>query len=141
MSIGSVIRIVFAVLLAGAAGWLSLFSLTMFDIMRSLEKAAVDSEGQVLDLTPAADRAFAAIHGAGALFAAIAISGLILSGLLRTRSVIFYMGAAGALTVLLAQAQAFADFAERLPQAFAPLAIAGFVMGAVYWLIAGRFAA
>jgi hypothetical protein len=63
-----------------------------------------------------------------------------LSEIFKTRSLLFYAAATGALTAVLAAALWQHTNAIGNAQAAASLAMAGFVAGGVYWIIAGHSA-
>ena len=63
---------------------------------------------------------------------------MLLSEVFKTRSLLFYAGATGALTAVLAAALWQHTTAAGNAQAAAALAMAGFVSGGVYWMIAGH---
>ena len=138
MSIFHILRLLLAIVLAGVAGWLSLLAFNAVKLMQEFEafEAAVsDGGGDARPFVDALARAIGSIQGGSALFVAAGIAGVVLSEVFRTRSLLFYAGATGALTAALAAALWRQPGAAGNAQA--ALAMAGFVAGAVYWMIAG----
>jgi hypothetical protein len=76
------------------------------------------------------------MQGGSAVFLAAGIAGVLLGEVFRTRSLLFYVAATGALTALFAAV----FWREGGPLGAAPaasaLAMAGFVAGGIYWMIA-----
>jgi hypothetical protein len=140
MSFSHILRVLFAIVLSGAIGWLSLFVFNLVKIMQGLEafEASSPSGDDFAALHLVLENAFGNIQGGSALFLAAGIAGVLLSEIFKTRSLLFYAGATGALTALLAAALLQQANAAGNAQAAASLAMAGFVAGGVYWMIAGH---
>lgn len=139
MSVSHTLRVLFAILIAGAIGWVSLAAFNVIKVMQSLEAfeaAAPDADFGILPsvLTQAINN----MAGGSALFLAAGIAGVLLGEIFKTRSLLFYSGATGALTAVLAAALWQQANANGTAQAAAALAMAGFVAGGVYWMIAGH---
>jgi hypothetical protein len=77
------------------------------------------------------------IEGSSALFLAVGIAGVLLGEVFKTSSLLFYAATTGALTAILAAALWQQVQAAGNAQTAAALAVAGFVAGTVYWMIAG----
>jgi len=141
MSFSHMVRVLFAIALSGAMGWVSLFAFNFVKVMQQLEAVeatAPDSDfGRLFQVT---DDAVRNIQGGSALFLAAGIAGVLLSEIFKTRSLLFYAGATGALTSVLAAALWQQTNAGGNAQAAAAVAMAGFVRGGVYWMIAGHSA-
>jgi hypothetical protein len=138
MSFAHFIRVLFAVALSGAVGWVFLFGYNIFRIMRQFEafEAAAPS-GDFGMLPRVLDEAIRNIEGGSALFLAAGIAGVLLGEIFKTTSLLFYAAATGALTAVLAAALWQQVHAAGNAQAAGALAVAGFVAGTVYWMIAG----
>lgn len=137
MSFTHILRVLFAIALSGAIGWVSLFAFNVVRIMQQLEELeATAPEGDFGKLPQVVTDAINNIQGGSALFLAAGIAGVLLSEIFRTRLFLFYAGATGALAAVLAAALWQQSNAGNA-QAAASLAMAGFVAGAVYWMIAG----
>jgi hypothetical protein len=136
MSFTHILRVLFAIALSGAMGWLCLVAFQVLKLLKGLEASqalAADSDFGMLPSMLA--RAAHDIECGSALFLAAGIAGVLLSEIFKTRSFLFYSGATGALTAILAAA-----LWRQVPgagQTASALAMAGFVAGAFYWMIAG----
>ncbi len=141
MSFTHILRVLFAIALSGAIGWVSLFAFNIVKVMQQLEAieaTAPDSDfGRLPEVMVDAIRN---IQGGSALFLAAGIAGVLLSEFFKTRALLFYAGATGALSSVLAAALWQQTNAGGNAQAAAALAMAGFVAGSVYWMIAGQAA-
>ncbi len=140
MSFSHILRVLFAIAVSGAIGWASLAAFNLINIMQHFEAfqaSAPDADFQVLE--SAFEQAVRNIEGGSAVFLAAGIAGVLLSEIFKTRSLLLYAGATGALTAVFAAAlwQQQAN-APGTAQAAAALAMAGFVAGGVYWMIAGH---
>jgi hypothetical protein len=123
--------------MSGVIGWISLFLFHFIRITQHFEAfEATGSDGAFSRLAYSMEDAVRNVDGASALFLAAAIAGVLLSEIFKTRQFLFYAGATGALTALLAAALWQQANASGSPQAAAALAMAGFVAGWIYWLIA-----
>jgi hypothetical protein len=132
MSLFRVLWVLFAVAISGAIGWVSLLGFNAVKIWRELE--AFQAAAPEVDLDPLAasmERAIHTMQGGSAVVIAAAIAGVLLGEVFRSRSLVFYAGATGGLSAALAAAWPH-DFAAPA----ATLAMAGFVAGSIYWLIA-----
>lgn len=139
MSFTHILRVLFAVAISGAIGWVSLFVFNAVKIMQQLEEIqATAPDGDFGRLPQVMEQAVRNIEGGSALFLAAGIAGVLLSEIFKTRLFLFYAGATGALTAVLAAALWQQANAAGNAQAAAALAMAGFVSGAVYWMIAGH---
>ena len=139
MSFTHILRVLLAIALAGAIGWVSLFAFNVVKIMQQLEELeATAPEGDFGRLPQVVEDAINNIQGGSALFLAAGIAGVLLSEIFKTRLFLFYAGATGALAALLAAALWQQANAGGNAQAAASLAMAGFVAGAVYWIVAGH---
>jgi hypothetical protein len=139
MSFSHVLRVLFAVALSGAIGWVSLAAFNVVKVMQRLEgfEAALPDSGFGI-LPSVLDEAIRAMQGGSAVFLAAGIAGVLLGEIFKMRSLLFYAGATGALTAVFAAAPWQQANAPATAQAGAALAVAGFVAGSVYWLIAGH---
>jgi hypothetical protein len=136
MGIFHIVRLLFAVVLSGAIGWISLFVFNMVKIMQRFEAFEVSPDREFDRLGTAMEQAVANISGGSALFLGAGIAGVLLSEIFKTRSLLFYAGATGALTAVLAAALWQQTNFGGNAQAAASLAMAGFVAGTVYWIVA-----
>ncbi len=137
MSFTHILRVLFAIVLSGAIGWVSLFAFHAVKIMQQFEAFEVaESDGEFAKLVRAMEEAVRNIDGGSALFLAAGIAGVLLSEIFKTRLFLFYAGATGALTAVLAAALWQQANTAGNAQTAAALAMAGFVAGGVYWLIA-----
>ncbi len=138
MSVSHIFRVLFAIVLSGAIGWVSLAALNVFKVMQGLEafEAAPDAEFGRLGFVW--EEAIRNMQGGSALFLAAGIAGVLLSEIFRTRSLLFYAGATGALTAVFAAAFWQQGNGQGTAQAAGALAMAGFIAGGVYWMIAGH---
>jgi hypothetical protein len=137
MSVFHVLKVLFAIVLSGAIGWVSLAAFNFVKIWQQFE--AFEAAAPKVDadfLASAMDRAITTMQGGSAVFLAAAIAGVLLGEVFKTRSLIFYSGVTGALTAALA-ATLWETHAQGASPAAAALAMAGFVAGGVYWVIAG----
>jgi hypothetical protein len=131
-----ILRVLFAIIMSGVIGWISLFLFHFIRITQHFEVfEATGSDGAFSRFAYSLEDAIHNVAGASALFLAAAIAGVLLSEIFKTRALLFYAGATGALTAVLAAAL-WRETAGGSPQAAAALAMAGFVAGWVYWLIA-----
>jgi hypothetical protein len=141
ISLWHILKVLIAAVFAGVAGWIALFSLSMIRIWQTVEQfAAAGSDEDANRLAVIFEDAIRLMDGGGAIFLAASISCVVLSEVFRARSLIFYMAAAGALGVAAATALSSPSISGVTGQSAAALPIAGFIAGAVYWLIAGRSA-
>jgi hypothetical protein len=137
MSFTRILRVLFAVFLSGIFGWISLFVFHFIKITQQFEAfEATASDGALAGLIRAIVDAIRNADGASALFLAAAIAGILLSEILKARQLLFYAGATGALTAIFAAALWQPAIAAGNAQTAAALAMAGFVAGGMYWLIA-----
>jgi hypothetical protein len=138
MSLYQVVRIVIGVVLSGIIGWISLLIFNALKIWQQFEAfEAAGSRGADLGMAPSAiEKAIHTMQGGSAVFLAAGIAGVLLGEVFRTRSLLFYVAATGALTALFAAV----FWREGGPLGAAPaasaLAMAGFVAGGIYWMIA-----
>ncbi|MGO8953546.1 MAG: hypothetical protein ACLPWS_15205 [Rhodomicrobium sp.] len=141
MSFSHMVRVLFAIALSGAIGWVSLFVFNIVKVMQQLEAIeATAPDGDFGRLPEVMVDAIRNIQGGSALFLAAGIAGVLLSEFFKTRALLFYAGATGALSSVLAAALWQQTNAGGNAQAAAALAMAGFVAGSVYWMIAGQAA-
>ncbi len=137
MSFTHILRVLFAIALSGAIGWVSLLAFNAIKIMQQFEAyEAASSDGEFAKLVRVMEDAVRNIDGGSALFLAAGIAGVLLSEIFKTRLLLFYAGATGALTAVLAAALWQQTDAAGNAQAAAALAMAGFVAGGVYWMVA-----
>jgi hypothetical protein len=137
MRIVHILRVLFAIVLSGAIGWVSLFVFHFIRITQQLEAfEATSTDGEFAKLMRVMEDAVRNIDGASALFLAAGIAGVLLSEIFKTRQFLFYAGATGALTAVLAAALWQQANAAGSAQTAAGLAMAGCVAGGVYWMIA-----
>jgi hypothetical protein len=137
MSLTHILRVLFAILLSGTIGWISLFAFHFIKITQQFEAfEETASDGEFAKLVQAVEAAAYNIDGGSALFLAAGIAGVLLSEIFKTRLFLFYAGATGALTALFAAALWQQSNAAGNAQTAAALAMAGFVAGGVYWMIA-----
>ncbi len=137
MSLFHVLKVLFAIVISGAVGWLSLIAFNAVKIWQQFEAFEATAPDVDMDVLPATmERAILTMHGGSAVFLAAAIAGVLLGEIFKSRSLVFYAGATGALTSALAAA--FWQHSSTLgtTPAAAALAMAGFVAGGVYWMIA-----
>ena len=137
VSLYNILRVLVGVVLSGIIGWVSLFAFNAIKIWQQFE--AVQAAAPKVDLnrmTATMETAISTMQGGTAVFLAAGIGGVLLSEVFRTRSLLFYVGATGALTALFAAA----FWQDGGPLGIAPaasaLAMAGFVAGGIYWMIA-----
>lgn len=138
MSLSNIFRVVVGILLSGAIGWLSLLAFNALKIWQQIEAfEAYGPRGGPIDMIPAAiERAINTMQGGSAVFLAAAIVGVLFSEVFRTRSLTFYIGATGALTALFAAAFWQPGGPLSTATTASALAMAGFVAGGIYWMIA-----
>ena len=143
MSLYQVVRIVVGIVLSGAIGWISLFAFNAVKIWQHFEALEAsnphrDDSGMAAfgALMNAMEKAIATMQGGSAVFLAAGIVGVLLGEVFRTRSLVFYVGATGALTALFAAAFWHDGGLLSTAPAAAALAMAGFVAGGIYWMIA-----
>ena len=136
MGLYHILRVVLAIVISGVLGWLALLAFTAVKIWQHFEAfEAAGPGGDLNRLWYTAEKAIYTVHGGSVVFLAAAIAGVLLGEVFRTRSLVFYAGATGALTAMLAAAWP----GGGLPgAALTALAMAGFVAGGVYWSIAGH---
>jgi hypothetical protein len=140
MSLFHFVRVLIAIGLSGAIGWFALVTFNLVKIMQGFEAVEAAPDRGLGQLPQAMEQAIGNIQGGSALFLAAGIAGVLLSEIFKTRSLLFYAAATGALTAVLAAALWQQANAAGNAQAAAALAIAGFVAGGVYWMIAGHSA-
>lgn len=141
MSFTHILRVLFAIALSGTIGWVSLFAFNVIKFMQQLEELeATAPQGDFGRLPQVVEEAFNNIQGGSALFLAAGIAGVLLSEIFKARLFLLYAGATGALTAVLAAGLWQQTNAAGNGQAAASLAMAGFVAGAVYWMVAGHSA-
>ena len=134
MSLFHILRVLFAVAVSGAIGWVSLIAFNAAKFLREFENLEVAAPNVDLEpLLSAMERSAQTVHGGSVVFLAAAIVGVLFGEIFRSRSLIFYAGATGALTAALAVGWRLAA-AEATPAS--ALAMAGFVAGGIYWAIA-----
>ena len=138
MSLYQIVRVVIGIVLSGVIGWISLFAFNAVKIWQQFEAfQAGGSRGADLGMIPAAmEKAISTMQGGSAVFLAAAIVGVLLGEVFRTRSLVFYVGATGGLTALFAAAFWHEGGPLGTAPAAAALAMAGFVAGGIYWMIA-----
>lgn len=137
MTIGHIVKVSIAVLLASAAGWISLFGLNTLRVWQAFEGLAgaqSDAEFNQFDLI--FRDVLRSMEGGSTVFLCASLSCAVLSEVLRSRSILYYVGLSGALALIAAAAVSSPAFTPHAGQAGSALPIAGFVAGAVYWLIA-----
>ncbi len=137
MSLYNILRVLVGVVISGVIGWLSLFAFNAVKIWQQFEAFEAAGSRADLRLIPATmEKAISTMQGGSAVFLAAAIAGVLLGEVFRTRSLLFYVGATGVLTAVFAAA----FWQEGGPLGTAPaaaaLAMAGFVAGGIYWMIA-----
>jgi hypothetical protein len=146
MSISHIIRVLFAIALSGAVGWVFLFGYyavrisQRFEAFEAAPHEAAFQEGPESAfgmLLRVMDEAIHNIQGGSALFLAAGIAGVLLGEIFKTTSLLFYAAATGALTAVLAAALWQQTHAAGNAQTAGAIAVAGFVAGTVYWMIAG----
>lgn len=146
MSFSHFIRVLFAIALSGAVGWVSLLGYYIVRITQQFEafetapRATVFEEGPESVFGRLLQVLVDAVHniqGGSALFLAAGIAGVLLGEIFKTTSLLFYAAATGALTAVLAAALWQQVHAAGSAQTAGALAVAGFVAGTVYWMIAG----
>jgi hypothetical protein len=143
MSLYQVLRIVVGIVLSGLIGWFSLFAFNAVKIWQQLEALEAanprgDNSGMAAfgSLMAATEKAISTMQGGSAVFLAAGIVGVLLGEVFRTRSLVFYVGATGALTAVFAAAFWHEGGPLGTAPAAAALAMAGFVAGGIYWMIA-----
>ncbi len=139
MSVSHIVRLLFAIALSGAIGWLSLLVFNAVKVMQQLEafEASVPQSG-LGTLARALEEAVTNMRGGSSLFLAVGIAGVLLSEIFRTRSLLYYAGATGALAAVLATAVWPHGNTAGNAHAAAALGMAGFVAGGIYWIVAGQ---
>jgi hypothetical protein len=136
MSLFRIVWVLFAIAISGAVGWASLLAFNAIKIWQRLEVAQAEAPDFDVDiLSSTMERAINTMQGGSAVFIAAAIVGVLLSEVFRSGSLIFYVGATGGLTAALAAAWRLSMSPAAAPAM--TLAMAGFVAGGVYWLVAG----
>ena len=138
MSLYQIVRIVVGIVLSGVIGWISLLVFNALKIWQQFEALeAAGSRGADLGMVPSAmEKAINTMQGGSSVFLAAGIAGVLLGEVFRTRSLVFYVGATGALTALFAAAFWHEGGPLGTAPAAAALAMAGFVAGGIYWIIA-----
>ncbi len=143
MSLYNIVRVVVGIVLSGAIGWISLFAFNAVKIWQQLEALEAadprrDNSGMAAfgSLMNATEEAIHTMQGGSAVFLAAGIAGVLLGEVFRTRSLVFYVGATGALTAVFAAAFWHDGGPLGTAPAVAALAMAGFVAGGIYWMIA-----
>ncbi len=138
MSFTHILRVLFAVAISGAAGWVFLAGYHILRILQQFEAFEAGAPDGNLDGLPRAMlEAMSNIEGGGALFLGAGIAGVLLGEVIKTRSLLFYSAATGALTAALAATLWQQGHVPGNARTAAALAMAGFVAGAIYWMIAG----
>jgi hypothetical protein len=138
MSFSHFIRVLFAIAFSGAVGWVFLFGYHVYRITKQLEAfEAATPSGDFGMLTRVMEDAVRNIEGGSALFLGAGIAGVLLGEIFKTSSLLFYAAATGALTAVLAAALWQQVHMAGSAQTAGALAVAGFVAGTVYWMIAG----
>ncbi len=137
MTILHILRVLLAIAISGAIGWMSLFAFDMIKLLQHFEQFEAQGWADFTIMQSASEQAIRNMQGAPSLFLAAAIAGVLLSEIFKARSLLFYAGATGALAAVLAAALWEQTSTAGSAQAAAGLAIAGFVAGSVYWLLAG----
>ncbi|HZV20568.1 MAG TPA: hypothetical protein VE986_03390 [Hyphomicrobiales bacterium] len=137
MSFSHLLRVLLAIALSGALGWLCLVAFNVVKVMQHLEAFQANLPDGDLGMLPAViDDAIRNVECGSAVFLAAGIAGVLLGEIFGTRSLVLYAGATGALTAVLAAGLWRQANAAGSSQAAAALAAGGFVAGAVYWMIA-----
>ena len=138
MSLYNIFRVVVGIVLSGAIGWVSLFAFNAVKIWQQFEafEASGARRGDIHMIPAAMERAINTMQGGSAVFLAAGIVGVLLGEVFRTRSLVFYVGATGALTAVFAAAFWHEGGPLGSAPAAASLAMAGFVAGGIYWMIA-----
>jgi hypothetical protein len=137
MSVTRILRVLFAIFVSGLTGWISLFTFHFIRITQHFVVFEVSgSDSSFVRLANSMEDAIRNAEGASALFLALAIAGVLLSEIFKVRPLLFYAGATGALTAIFAAALWQQTSAPGNAQTAAALAMAGFVAGGVYWLLA-----
>ncbi len=132
MSFTHILRVIFAIAISGAAGWVFLLGYHYVRISQQFEVFQVAaSNGNFDGLLQAVLEAMRNIEGGSALFLGAGIAGVLLSEIFKTRSLLFYSAATGALTAALAAALWQQGHAPGSARTAAALAMAGFVAGAI----------
>ena len=106
MSLYNILRVLVGIVLSGAIGWVSLLIFNAVKIWQQFEAfEASGPRGGDLHMIPAAmESAISTMQGGSAVFLAAGIVGVLLGEVFRTRSLVFYVGATGALTAVFAAA-------------------------------------
>ena len=138
MILSNIVRVAVGVMVSGALGWLSLLGFNALKIWQEVEAfEAYGTRGERLDMIPlAVERAIGAMQGGSAVFLAAGIVGVLFSEVFRTRSLTFYVGATSVLTAVFAAAFWQTGGPLNTVTTASALAMAGFVAGGVYWMIA-----
>jgi len=137
--VGHFIRLVFTLVFSAITGWIALFGLNALKVLQTFE--AFEAAGPNVDMrryVAQSGEIMRSLESGAALLIGTSIACIVLSEIVGTRSLLYYAGAAGALTVILAVG--LSPPPAGFGQALSALAIAGFISGAVYWLFAGRVA-
>ncbi len=138
MSLFRALLVLFAIVLSGALGWASLLAFNAVNIWRELEavQAAAAPDVDLDPLAAAMERAIHTMQGGSAVVLAAAIVGVLLGEVFRSRSLVFYAGATGGLSAGLAAAWPHSVASGAAAAPAVTLAMAGFVAGTIYWLVA-----
>jgi hypothetical protein len=132
-----ILWLLFAIFLSGTMGWFSLFFFFFFKVAQHFVDLEVTGSDDAYDrMIRAVVDAIGNIGGAPVLFLAAAIAGVLLSEIFKSRAFLFYAGATGALTALLASAMWQSPGMGGSAQTTMGLALAGCVTGGCYWLMA-----
>jgi hypothetical protein len=138
MGISHIFRVAFAIAVSGAIGWVSLAIFNFIKIWQGFEAFEAAPEREFERMPMVLEQAVDNISGGSAVFLATGIAGVLLGEIFKTRSLLFYAGATGALAAVLAAALWQQTNFAGDGQAAATLAMAGFVAGTVYWMVAGH---
>ncbi len=139
MTGGRFVKSLFAALISGVVGWVALAGLGALRVLQKFEQFTTDPryDDSVPDLLALFDATARTMQGGSAVFLGAAVSGVVLSEVVGSRSLLYHVGLAGGLSVLFATTLNPAGRAI-FGDAATAIAIAGFIGGAVYWLLAGR---
>jgi hypothetical protein len=133
------VRLFFAALFSGAFAFGTLAALSAARVWQRVEAFSADPQFTDGAWPPMLwlDETVRAMQGGSAVFIGSAVAGVLLSEVFGTRSILYYMAAAGALSVLLASGLTPVGF-QTVKAGSSAIAIAGFAGGAVYWLVNGK---
>lgn len=138
-TIGRLLWLPFAMLLAGAASVFVLFTLGQERLVQVLSA----SGEELSDLAVLAKLAADGLALAAGLTILPALTFIIIAEVARIRSALYYILAGGASLLaipILARFGQTSELAAPSPEIWQVFATAGFAGGFVYWLIAGRYA-